>query len=304
MTTALEQIEGFLPRELGRALRGLPGEVRDGAEELRLRTGRIPTILTGRGEQPIPGLAAVKPDDLYAVLELASQYSAHTVLDRVKNGFLTLPGGHRMGLCGTARVERGEVEGFQTLSSLNIRIARERKGLARAIAPRLMGEDGLESTLLLAPPGVGKTTLLRDLIRCLSDGDGVPAMRVSVADERGELAAAWEGTAQMDLGRQTDWLDGAPKAEGLLLLLRGMGPQILAADEITRTEDVEAICQAAGCGVSLLATAHAKDVKGMTLRPVYRELLRKNIFRRAVVICRDEDGKRIMKVEEIPCCDW
>lgn len=239
-------------------------------------------------------------EDLYAVLEQASHHSVHTVLERMRSGFVTVSGGHRIGLCGLAAAEEGKNMGFRQLSSLNLRIAREIRGEAVEIVPKLMEGGTLQNTLIVAPPGAGKTTLLRDMIRCVSDGDSVPAQRVGVADERGEIGALWDGTPQMELGRRTDILEGIPKAEGLLMLLRGMNPQVLAVDEITDPTDVEAIVQAAGCGVALLATAHGTSIKGMELRPVYRELFRQNIFRRVVLIRCAESGTREIRVEEIP----
>ena len=298
----LEQAAALLPLELRASVLDLPDSRKWEAEELRLRVG-YPLFVTGaEGEWEVPGGPAVRGTNLWTVLELASQSSVHTVLDRLQSGFVTVRGGHRIGLCGTVRTEGGRITGFGALTSLNIRIAHEIRGSAHAVAPRLMGPDGLESALILAPPGGGKTTLLRDLIRCLSDGDGVPVHRVGVADERGELAGIWEGTAQMELGRHTDVLDGGPKAETLLMLLRGMNPQVLVADEITHPADVEALTQAAGCGVALLATAHGSSVKDISLRPVYRQLLRRNIFRRVVQIGRGPAGERCPVVKVLPCC--
>lgn len=300
--TPFEQAAALLPMRLRGSVMKLPEGNRAQIEELRLRTGFPISVVEPAGETEVPLSPAVEVDDLYTVLELASQSSVHTVLDRMRSGFVTVRGGHRVGLCGAAVVEQGGISGFRRLSSLNLRIAREVRGLAEAVVPALLEGGVLQSTLILAPPGAGKTTLLRDLIRCISDGRGVPPLRVGVADERGELAAVWEGVPQMDLGRHTDVLDGAPKAKALLLLLRGMNPQVLAADEITDPADVEAIGQAAGCGVALLATAHGSGVKELALRPVYRELLRQNIFRRIVLIRRDKLGGRELKVEELPCC--
>ena len=298
----LEQAAALLPMELRAPVLALPERRKMEAEELRLRVG-YPLSVTGpEGEREAPGGPAVRGEDLRTVLELASQSSVHTVLDRLRGGFVTVCGGHRIGLCGTVRTEGGRITGFGALTSLNIRIAHEIRGSARAVAPQLMGRNGLESTLILAPPGGGKTTLLRDLIRCLSDGDGVPVHRVGVADERGELAGIWAGEAQMSLGRHTDVLDGGPKAQTLLMLLRGMNPQVLAVDEITHPADVEALTQAAGCGVALLATAHGNNVKDISFRPVYRQLLRRNIFRRVIRIDRGPSGERRPVAEELPCC--
>ncbi len=156
----------------------------------------------------------------------------------------------------------------------------------------------VRSTLILSPPGRGKTTLLRDLIRCISDGEGVPPLRVGVADERRELAALWEGVPQLDVGGRTDVMDGCPKAEGLLMLLRGMNPQVLAADEVTAPADVAAMETAAGCGTALLATAHAGGLEDLGRRPLYRRLMELGIFQRIVEIDVDAAGARTYRVRQ------
>lgn len=158
--------------------------------------------------------------------------------------------------------------------------------------PVLCDGGRFASTLILAPPGMGKTTLLRDLIRALSSGEGCPPHRVSLADERGEVAALYRGVPQLDVGPGTDVMEGCPKAMALMLLLRGMGPQVLAADEITAPEDVKALLTAAGCGVSLLATAHGESREDLRRRPLYRPLLEEGIFRRLVLIDGQGDARR------------
>lgn len=272
------------------------GETQD-VEELRLRTGYPLTALLPRGECPLGG-AAVTENDLRCVLECASRASAHTILEQAKNGFVTLKGGHRLGLCGTFSQSGGKTVSLRYLSSISIRLARAMEGLAADLLPRLIEREIFQSTLILGPPGSGKTTLLRELIRTLSDGRGIRAHRVGLADERGELAALWQGTPQFRVGRQTDVVDGCPKSEGMFLLLRSMNPEILAADEITYPADVQAITEAAGCGVGLLATAHGGDLDDLTRRPVYRSMMSERIFRRVVLI-RNKDGTRSMQVEHL-----
>lgn len=291
----LDQVAAVLPAHLADRLEGLRAEEMLTVEELRLRRGYPMTALLPRGECPLGG-EPVSERDLREVLERASQASAHTVLEQVRNGFVTLRGGHRIGLCGTVTRKDGETTALRYLSSLSIRVARAVEGQAAKLMPKLIENGAFISTLLLGPPGSGKTTLLRELIRTLSDGHGVPPHRVGVADERGEIAALWQGRAQFRVGRQTDVLDGCPKAEGLSILLRGMNPQVLAVDEITHPDDVTAIVEAAGCGVALLATAHGGDVADLQRRPVYRTLLNEGVFRRAVVLGRT-NGTRDARVE-------
>jgi len=280
-----KQAASVLPGPLFDGLRALGADRLDELEELRLRRGFPMTALLPMGEVEIDG-PPVGEDELRQVMENATQSSAHTALDRVQQGFVTLRGGHRVGLCGTVVKKDGRVVTLRELSSLSIRVARPVTGLAGPLLPRLTEGGRFWSTLILAPPGAGKTTLLRDLVRALSDGEwGVP-LRVSVADERGEIAALWRGAPQLYVGRHTDVLDGCAKAEGLSILIRGMNPQVAAVDEITRPEDARAVIEAAGCGVALIATAHGAGLDDLNRRPAYRELLMAGVFRRLVVLER------------------
>ena len=287
-----EQAAAVLPEQRLNSLCALGRDRLDGLEELRLRRGFPMTALFPEGEEETDG-PAVGEDDLRQVVENATQASAHTALDRVRQGFVTLRGGHRMGLCGTMVKREGQTVTLRDISSLSVRVARPVAGQAARLLPRLTEKGVFLSTLILAPPGAGKTTLLRDLVRCLSDGDAGPPLRVGVADERGEIAALWQGEPQLYIGRHTDVIDGCSKAEGLSILIRGMNPQAVAVDEITDPADVQAITEAAGCGVALIATAHGAGPEDLTRRPVYRALLENGIFRRLAVICRQGRGRAV-----------
>lgn len=286
----LDQAAEVLPLALRRKVLALPQGDRAHIEELRLRIGRPLFLLGPDGEAPLSG-TEVTAQTLETVLELASRSSVHTVLDQVKNGFVTIPGGHRLGLCGTAVMEGPTLANLRCVSSLCLRIARQFPGLAAEVLPKLWQDDALESTLILSPPGAGKTTLLRDLVRCLASGLGCPPLRVGLADERGEVAAVAGGVPMLDVGQRCDVMDGCPKAIGMTALLRGMNPQVLAVDEITAPEDVRAMLQAAGCGVRLLATAHGGTLSDLDRRPLYRELMARHIFGRLILIRQTQAGR-------------
>ena len=283
---------GLLPQDIRQTAAALSEGAKRTAEELRLRSGRRPSLLLAEGESPF-GDRAVQPRDLDTVLENATRASAHTALECVAAGFVTVRGGCRVGLCGETVVREGGVRSIRRLSSLSIRIPRQHRGCAGEIYARML-ELGLPDTLIISPPGAGKTTLLRELVRLASEG----GRRVSLIDERAEIAGVWDGSPLFDIGPCTDVMTGAPKPEAAAMLIRAMSPQILAMDEITTPADVEAARLATGCGVKLLATAHAGSARELAARPVYRKLLEDGVFSAAVVIER-RGGSRHYRLEEL-----
>ena len=283
----------LLPPGLRCEMLALPEAVQDGAEELRLRAGRAPSLVIRGDELPVLPEHIVSNAELQTVLEIATRASVHTYADNIRAGFVTAAGGVRVGLCGTVTTEDGRISALRRLSSVCVRIPREKRGCADGIFPALT-DGGFLSTLLVSPPGGGKTTLLRELVRRLSDGGA----RVALADERGEVAGSFEGVPGFDVGVRTDVLTGAPKGEGVYLLLRSMAPQILAFDEITAPSDVDAASEAANCGVRLLATAHAAGLNDLRERPMYRKLLDRKLFARAVVI-ENQGGVRHYRTEAL-----
>lgn len=292
----MEQVYRVFPGELRAQLERLPPKTWAELEEIRLRTGQ-PVRLWGRNR--VESLAGeLTRTELEQVIRLASRCSIHAVLPQLRQGFLTLPGGHRLGICGRAVLREGEIHAIEPVSSLNLRLARQMRGVAEPLMERLCPKGEFRSTLILAPPGAGKTTLLRDVIRCLSDGVGCVPHRVSLADERGEVAAMQGDGPQLYVGENTDVMEGCPKAQGLMLLLRGMNPQVLCADEITAREDIEAMSMAAGCGVELLCTAHGASRDDLERRGLYRALTEQGVFRRLLTI-RVERGERSYQVEEM-----
>lgn len=277
------------PRLRGQAME-LPEVVQTEAEEVRLRIG-CPAVVLADGKEVELSDTSVTGQDMDQLLEFASGASLHTVLPQLRQGFITVEGGHRLGLCGRVVMREGELVNLRPLSSAALRIARQVRGAADPVLGEICSAGTLTSTLILAPPGAGKTTLLRDVIRRVSDGEGCCPRRVALADERGEVAALWNGVPQLDVGRRTDVLEGCPKAQGLMMLLRAMGPQVLAVDEITAQADVEALEAAVGCGVTLLATAHGFDRQDLERRRLYRSLLEDGMFQRLVYIRSGSKGR-------------
>lgn len=268
-----------LPPRLQKEALAIPNPEK--CEELRLRAGqKLSAVLDGE-EQTVSGVV-VDVEDLRETVSRAARYSVHSYGDALAHGYLPLTGGHRLGVCGTTILKAGEIAGIRTISSLNLRIACQAIGSADDVIDRILEQGCVKNTLILSPPGFGKTTLLRDLIRQLS-GKGI---RIAVADERSELAAMQDGIAQFDLGPRTDIMDGCPKAQGILILLKTMSPVVVALDEITSPRDVDAIAYAGHCGVSVLATAHAADQNDLKRRPLYQNLMELGVFEQVLVIAR------------------
>lgn len=261
------------------------------AEELRLRAGRRATALVKGVETPISD-ALVGSDDLNCVIERATSASVHTAQSSIAKGFINCAGGIRIGLCGTGVIDRGEVAGMRAISSLAIRIPHEVRGCGQAAIDRLAASSG--NVLILSPPGYGKTTFLRECIRQMSDA----GQRVSVADERGELAAVYRGIPQFDLGKSSDVMSDVPKAQAVMMLLRAMNPQVIAMDEISSPEDIGAAETASGCGVRIIATAHAAVRLELQVRPIYKKLLEHGMFGSLIVI-KSCCGVRSYSYEEI-----
>ncbi len=277
MTCAWQELLSLLPHWLRQQV---DRQYKDSLQELRLRLG-LPPQLIYSGKRTSLG-QAVTMEDLKQVVNMACRYSPWTATGAA-SGYITAPGGHRLGLCGEAVVQGGHMTGIQTLRSVNIRVARDFPGIARQLAT-ISG-----SILILGRPGSGKTTLLRDLLRQLSHRE-----TVCVADQRGELFPSIGGRSCLDSGN-VDVLTGCAKAEAADALLRAMSPDTLAMDEITAQMDTQALLDAAFCGVRLIATAHAGSVRELYSRPIYKPLVQAGIFDTLAVLqpdksCRIERG--------------
>ena len=250
---------------------------KDSLQELRLRIGHPPELVRMGNDKLL--CRNIQEQDLSYIVNMASRYSPWAATTSAQ-GYLTAPGGHRIGLCGEAVIQRCTMTGLRQISSLCIRIARDLPGIAQSLGHL----DG--SVLIIGRPGSGKTTLLRDLIRYRSRKECV-----AVVDERGEIFP--QG---FDIGSRKDILTGCPKPHGIDILLRTMGPSTIAVDEITAASDCQAMIRAGWCGVRLLATAHAASRADLESRPVYRPLVGSKLFD-SIVILRSDKSWRLERME-------
>ena len=292
-----EEAAAILPVRLRKLVLALPDAQKAAVEEFRLRVGRPFTVLLPEGELALD--ANVEPVELETLCDLATEFSRYAAAETIKEGFLAVRGGFRVGLCGTAVIKEGSNSNLKYFSGAAVRVAREMRGIGDALAIKLFDKGRFCSTLIVSPPGGGKTTLLRDLIRRLSDGvPGIGSSRVALVDERGEVAVMYRGEPQMDVGTHTDVLEACPKALGIPMLLRAMNPQIIAVDEITQEKDLRAMSMAVGCGVGLLATVHGTDLADLERKPLYRSLLRQKTFDKVIFI-RCTAGERSYEIEDL-----
>lgn len=266
MMCAWKELLSVMPPDLRQGVDKLG---RTEAQQIRMRLGKVPE-LTMQCRRISFG-REITASDLNFVVNTACRYSPWAASGSA-NGYITAPGGHRIGLCGEVAVKDGIVTGMRSLRSLNIRIARDFPGIAQ----QLTFQKG--NILIIGRPGSGKTTLLRDLVRLVSQHE-----MVSVVDERGELFPTG-----VDAGKSVDILTGCRKSEGIEMLLRTMGPDTIAVDEITAATDCDALIQAGWCGVRVLATAHGSCRNDLWSRRIYRPIIESGLFENLVILSPDK----------------
>ena len=221
--------------------------------EIRLRVGR-PLFLVYAGGERFLQIKRGEPyfvtrQDLKETLEYVCGYSLYAYEDEIRQGYISVQGGHRVGVTGKVLLNGDRIRGMKYISCINVRLSHQIPGCADAVMPYIQSRNHISHTLIISPPRCGKTTLLRDVIRQLSNGrEGIPGVTVGVVDERSELAGSWQGVPQNDLGMRTDILDACPKAEGMQMLVRSMSPDVVAVDELGREEDFRAVESVIHCG--------------------------------------------------------
>lgn len=281
----------------------------DALQEIRLRINCPLMVNYGNKEyfisenaslvsNPSHGIMITK-NEIKETMEYISNYSLYAFEEEIRQGFITINGGHRIGITGKIIIQEDSIKGMKHISYINVRLAHQVKGCANTVLPYLIDTvtHHIYHTLIISPPKCGKTTLLRDIIRQISDGSSyLDGINVGVVDERSEIGACYMGVPQNDLGIRTDILDCCPKAKGMMMLIRSMSPQVIAVDEIGSREDLEAIDHVISCGCKLISTVHGSSIEDIKSKPILGELLQKKLFERYVIL---NNIKRIGHLEEI-----
>ncbi|MBE7023302.1 MAG: stage III sporulation protein AA [Ruminococcaceae bacterium] len=296
MNTRYDEILNYFPVHMKSILEKTFETVGDNLQEVRIRSGMPLIIGTAGGNfsvlsdgMPSPavgGAYMVTERDLKLIFQAVCENSVYAFMDEIRQGFITLKGGHRVGFTGRAVTERGRIENFREISSMNIRIAHEIIGAANYITDYILKPDRVINTLIVSPPMGGKTTVLRDLTRQISN----QGIKTALVDDRGELAALFRGVPQNDIGVQTDVIENAPKSDGIIMMLRTMSPQLVVTDEISTSSDRDALLQCFGTGVSVVASAHGSTAEEIIQREVLKPLLGGIGFEQIIVLRREGVG--------------
>ncbi|MBE3570309.1 MAG: stage III sporulation protein AA [Bacillales bacterium] len=284
----MEEIFDYLPKTIADEMKRLPDNYWTKVEEIRMRIGR-PLEITVKG-RPLFLSHVVTKEDGETFMSKISHHSFYTLEEELKRGYITIEGGHRVGLAGKVILENGQVKGLRHLSSFNIRIAREIIGISRPLIPFLF-EKGWKHTMIIGAPQTGKTTLLRDIARVASTGCdqlNIPPLKVGIVDERSEIAGCMFGIPQLSFGPRVDVLDACPKAEGMMMMIRSMSPDVLVVDEIGREEDRMAVLEAVNAGVKLVMTTHGDSLEEIQKRPLLADIVNRQLIERYVELTREK----------------
>ncbi len=256
-------------------------------QEIRIRIGQ-PIIILCNMKELIILEYIVTEDNVRQIMNNISAFSLYAYEEQIRNGFITVKGGHRIGLAGEAVVEAGKIKSLRYISSINIRIAHEIIGCSNDVIMKLYKANGFDNTIIIAPPGRGKTTLLRDMIRNLSNGyNSMKGYKVSVIDQRSEIAACYRGIPQNNLGIRTDVIDNVSKKDGMVMAIRTMSPEIVAIDELGGTEDIDALIWAGYCGCKFIATIHGYGMEDICNRYNFSKLLNEGMLKHSIILSRE-----------------
>lgn len=269
--------------------------------EIRLRCERPILVLEGHKEwflnregiytDKLSEASLISREGLERIIQHICQYSIYAFEEEIRQGFITVAGGHRIGLVGQVVLENNKsIRTIKHICGLNIRVSHQIKGVGQSVLPHLYVGGRLKSTLIVSPPGCGKTTLLRDLIRSISNGNEyAEGMTVGLVDERSEIAGSYMGQPQNDVGIRTDVLDACPKVNGMMLLLRAMAPKVIAIDELGDREEMEVVRQVSHCGVKMLATMHGNSLDDVLRREGMEQILKIRGFELMLILGKKQD---------------
>ena len=290
----MKEIIEMLPESLSNQLVKLHPSSLARIEEIRIRVmKRVEVIISGK---PVFLSYMTTYEDSINLLNELSHYSIYTLEEELKKGYITVRGGHRVGLSGRVITENGRVKAIRDVTSFNIRIAREKIGIAEKYVPYLY-EDMWLNTLIIGPPQTGKTTLLRDFARVISTGyKEIESKKVGIVDERSEIAGCVKGVPQHHLGERIDVLDACPKAEGMMMMIRSMSPDVLIVDEIGTKEDADAVMEAVHAGVKLFVTVHGYQASELFKRPTLKMLFEANVFERYMELSRKNGPGTVQQI--------
>lgn len=296
MNMRLAEVLRYMPKHISAMLEKTFEVTETSIQEIRIRaelpliigtiSGSFAVLPDGSLSPAVGGAYIVSSADLRRIFQAVCENSVYAYIDDIRQGFITIRGGHRVGFCGHTSVSDGRVENFREISSLNIRIAREVIGAANGIADNVLAAGGIVNTLLVSAPMGGKTTVLRDLARIASDR----GVKTAVADDRGEIAAMYRGIPQNNIGVQTDVIVNAPKSEAITMLLRSMSPQMIVTDEIATDADARAVLKCFGTGVAVIGSAHGGSIEEAAGRDILRPLIGANGFGQIIFLRKDGSG--------------
>ncbi|WP_236894677.1 stage III sporulation protein AA [Clostridium beijerinckii] len=278
-----EEIVGIFPTKIGNLLKDRLNK--EQVYELRIKIGKPILVYSKYGESIINYIST--KEDMKSIMQKVSNYSLYAYEEDIRQGFITIKGGHRIGIAGECVMEKGEVKTIRNISSVNIRICREVIGCSNKVMKYITSAYKVYNTIIISPPKCGKTTILRDIARNISSGIpslGVAGKKVAVIDERSEIGACYFGIPQSDLGIRTDVLDNCLKREGLIMAIRSLSPEVLICDEIGTKEDIEALIMAFNSGVNIITTIHGFTIEDLYKRRVLSDLLDNEILERVIIL--------------------